>query len=196
MVLELGGVKVAVTKIFPNASYPRRNIEVHHVKTRDLKYPFVPIFNGELGREYPEEELGNMPHRLRDFLDVYIRKCDFKIPPNLKNTKANPQIEMTVLDGPEIGKIWKMEKNLQYQIKVGDKTGKVPEVKTNYYIGKGITNDFDTGVYTSKDYQATVYFDESFGWCVKDEKYFWNVGPNFVYLANKQQLEDGSPSYF
>jgi hypothetical protein len=32
-------------------------------------------------------------------------------------------------------------------------------------------------------------------WCVKDEKYHWNVGPNFIYLANRHQLQTGTPSH-
>lgn len=34
-----------------------------------------------------------------------------------------------------------------------------------------------------------------FGWCVRDEKYFWEVGPNYVYLPNLHQLQNGLPSH-
>lgn len=37
-------------------------------------------------------------------------------------------------------------------MKTAYKVGKIPEVKSEYFIGKGIKNDFDTGVYSSKDY--------------------------------------------
>lgn len=88
-----------------------------------------------------------------------------------------------------------MSKNLIYQMKTVYKAGKIPEVKSEFYIGKGIKNDFDTGVYSSKEYQATVFFDEMFGWCVKDEKYFWDMGPNYIYLPNVHQLQQGIPSH-
>lgn len=195
MVLELGGVKVAITKMFPNPQFPRRHHEVLYLETRDKKYPFGPLFEGELGRQYPEEELANIPYKLRDYLDLYIRKCDFNIPIDLEKTNVNPYVEMVVLSGPNEGAVWKMEKNLQYQMKVADKTGKIPEVKQEFYIGKGIKNDFETGVYTSKEYQATVYFDEMYGWCIRDEKYFWDIGPNYIFLANRHQLKQGIPSH-
>lgn len=76
-----------------------------------------------------------------------------------------------------------------------DKTGKVPDVKEEFYIGKDIANDFKLGVYTAKDYQATVFYHEEYGWCIKDEKYFWDMGPNYIFLANRHQLKNNLPSH-
>ena len=114
MVLEFGGVKVAVTQMFPNPQFPRRHNEVHHINTRDKKFPYVPLFEGELGKSYSEDEMSMIPHKLRDFLDIYIRKCDYLIPVNMEKAKVNPYVEMEVLEGPNKGKLWRMEKNLIY----------------------------------------------------------------------------------
>lgn len=195
MVLEFGGVKVVVTDVFPAPQFPRKHDEVFYVKTRDKKYPFVPVFEGEIGREYDYHEQANIPHKLTDFMDVYIRKCDFGIPIDLEKSNMNPEVRMRVLDGPNKDKEWVMNKNLIYQMKQAEKVGKIPEVKSEYFIGKGIKNEFDTGLYSSKEYQATIYFDEMFGWCVRDDKFFWKVGPNYVYLANAYQLKNGYPSH-
>jgi hypothetical protein len=185
MVLDLGGVKVAVQKMFPIPQFPKRHNKVLYVKTRDKGFPYGELFAGELGKQYTDEEIKKIPYKLRDFPDLYARKCDFYSEVDLLKSKVNPYIEMVVLDGPDKGEIWKMEKNLDYQLKIADKTGKIPEVKQEFYIGKNIKNDFRTKVYTSKDYQATVYFDEAYGWCIRDEKHFWDMGPNYIFLANR-----------
>lgn len=114
MVLELGGVRVAVRKIVPHPQFPKRHHEVLSIQTRDKKHPFNLLFDGELGRKYSEDEKHEIPYQLRDFEDLYKRKCDFRQPVDLERAKLNPYIEMEVLTGPNKGDIWKMEKNYKY----------------------------------------------------------------------------------
>lgn len=115
-------------------------------------------------------------------------------PNNLGRDMRNPEIELEIIDGPMKGKTIHFSKNLLYQLRTELKSGLIPGVKDSYTLGSGNENDFIFENKQSRKYQCTIYFSALWGWCIKDELYHWEKGKNYIYFANKKQLENGTPS--
>lgn len=89
-----------------------------------------------------------------------------------------------------------IEKNLLYQIKTEAKSGKIPEVKTAFSIGKDNTSDYAFPKSTMKKTQCTIEFDSLWGWQIKDQTGGHDICRTSVYAASKYKIDSGEPSLF
>ena len=197
MILDIGGTKMYVKGVFPVTSKPKICDEFQHLNCSDVSYPYKNIFVGEKGHfndEEAQEYEEDVKVTLEDFTDLYIRKADFSRTNQLKGLKKNPFVEFEILDGPRAGQTIKVEKNLTYQLEKAEKNQLIPKVKDEYIFGKGEHNDFNLKSFQAREYQCTIFFSDMYGWCIKDEKYFWDLAHNYIYLANYEQFKYSTPS--
>lgn len=194
MIIELGDSRCRVKNLFPKPIKPKRCNEMLYIETRNSAWPFRDIFNGEFGRVYEYEEEKYAPIALENFMDIFSRKCDFLMQEDIQKVKINPYVELEFFEGPMKGEVWKLEKNLNYQLKMLGKTGALPKVKSKFYIGKSIKNDYVLKDYQSRENHCSVYFNEVNGWCIEDENWHVELGATYLYLANYKQYLSGKPS--
>ena len=194
MVLEIGGSRCFVKKIFPKNIPTKKQHKILYINTRDSAYPLKEIFEGQYGREYTQDEIKKASKTLDSFEELHTRKMDFRHKEDIEKFKMNPFVELEFMDGPLKSKTFKMKKDVNYQIKAMDRRGNLPEVKQEYILGKGMEADFDLESFQARNYQCTIFFDDDFGWCVRDDHSHFEIGSNFVYLANRRQVENNRPS--
>lgn len=107
MVIEMGGVKCFVKKIYPRTSLPKICDEFIGINCDDASYPLKQIFLGEhrATQSYKDQNSSKTAYRsaqsiyedslkdpkplieededLNDFQDIWIKKADYTVPDDL-----------------------------------------------------------------------------------------------------------------
>lgn len=118
------------------------------------------------------------------------------VPSKLRHGNKNPQIELEFFSGDLKGTTLKLEKNLMYQIRIETSLGQIPQVKTQFSIGKDNISDYAFPNSSLKQLQCVVEFNSLWGWQIRDPSGHHDVSRTSVYLANKTQFDAALPSYF
>jgi len=195
--LELGGLRCRVKARYPRAMFPKICDEYLYIPSQRLSFPIKNIFMGELGPGATSGDSTNYEFYSRppkDFLDIYIRKADFRFPDDLKAGGKNPYIDIEVLEGPNTGQIWHIEKNLNYQLKQLEKNFPIPTVKTEFLIGKDPTCDFVIPLSTSRKEQCTIFYSEIYGWCLREDSPWIEIGNNYIFGVSYDEYKEMLPS--
>lgn len=133
---------------------------------------------------------------MRKYEHLHSRRANLLAPTSIKSANKNPSVDIEFFEGELKGTKLHFEKNLLYQLKTQASIGQVPEVKDKFSIGKDNRSDYAFPNSTMKQVQCIVEFDPAWGWQIKDETGHFDVSRTCVYLANKSQLDAGTPSMF